>query len=55
LPKYRDIVISCRSARRAYAATRMRLKNGCKARNLSRGTLARVMQAARREELAIAG
>jgi rhodanese-related sulfurtransferase len=55
LPKDRDIVISCRSAQRAYYATRILLQNGFMARNLSGGTLARAMQAARREELTIAG
>jgi NADPH-dependent 2,4-dienoyl-CoA reductase/sulfur reductase-like enzyme/rhodanese-related sulfurtransferase len=47
LPKDREIVVICRSAQRAYYATRILLQNGFKARNLSGGTLARAMVAAR--------
>jgi NADPH-dependent 2,4-dienoyl-CoA reductase/sulfur reductase-like enzyme/rhodanese-related sulfurtransferase len=45
LPKDREIAIICRSAQRAYYATRILLQNGFKARNLSGGTLARAMYA----------
>jgi NADPH-dependent 2,4-dienoyl-CoA reductase/sulfur reductase-like enzyme/rhodanese-related sulfurtransferase len=45
LPKDREIVVICRSAQRAYYATRILLQNGFKARNLSGGTLARAMYA----------
>jgi rhodanese-related sulfurtransferase len=47
LPKDKEIAIICRSAQRAYYATRILLQNGFKARNLSGGTLARAMVAAR--------
>jgi rhodanese-related sulfurtransferase len=43
LPKDREIMIICRSAQRAYYATRILLQNGFKARNLSGGTLSRAM------------
>jgi rhodanese-related sulfurtransferase len=43
LPRDREIHIFCRSAQRAYYATRILLQNGFKARNLSGGTLARAM------------
>ncbi len=43
LPKDREIQIICRSAQRAYYATRILLQNGFAARNLSGGTLARAM------------
>jgi len=45
LPKDREILIICRSAQRAYYATRILLQNGFKARNLSGGTLTRAMYA----------
>ncbi len=45
LPKDREILIICRSAQRAYYATRILLQNGFNARNLSGGTLARAMYA----------
>jgi NADPH-dependent 2,4-dienoyl-CoA reductase/sulfur reductase-like enzyme/rhodanese-related sulfurtransferase len=45
LPKDREIAIICRSAQRAYYATRILLQNGFTARNLSGGTLARAMYA----------
>jgi rhodanese-related sulfurtransferase len=41
LPKDREINILCRSAQRAYYATRILLQNGYKARNISGGMLAR--------------
>ncbi len=43
LPKDREILIICRSAQRAYYATRILLQNGFKARNISGGMLARAM------------
>jgi len=45
LPKDREIAIICRSAQRAYYATRILLQNGFKAKNLSGGTLTRAMYA----------
>jgi NADPH-dependent 2,4-dienoyl-CoA reductase/sulfur reductase-like enzyme/rhodanese-related sulfurtransferase len=41
LPRDREILVFCRSAQRAYYATRILLQNGFKARNLSGGLLAR--------------
>jgi rhodanese-related sulfurtransferase len=41
LPKDREISILCRSAQRAYYATRILLQNGFKARNISGGMLSR--------------
>jgi len=46
LPRDREILILCRSAQRAYYATRILLQNGLKARNLSGGMLSRSMLAA---------
>jgi NADPH-dependent 2,4-dienoyl-CoA reductase/sulfur reductase-like enzyme/rhodanese-related sulfurtransferase len=43
LPKDREILVICRSAQRAYYATRVLLQNGFKARNLSGGMLSRAM------------
>jgi rhodanese-related sulfurtransferase len=43
LPHDREILIVCRSAQRAYYATRIFLQNGFKARNISGGMLARAM------------
>jgi len=43
LPKDREIHIICRSAQRAYYATRILLQNGFKAKTISGGTLARAM------------
>jgi NADPH-dependent 2,4-dienoyl-CoA reductase/sulfur reductase-like enzyme/rhodanese-related sulfurtransferase len=43
LPKDREIHVICRSAQRAYYATRILLQNGFKARNLSGGMLSRSM------------
>ncbi len=44
LPRDRDIRVICRSAQRAYYATRILLQNGFKARNISGGMLARAMR-----------
>jgi NADPH-dependent 2,4-dienoyl-CoA reductase/sulfur reductase-like enzyme/rhodanese-related sulfurtransferase len=41
LPKNREIFVICRSAQRAYYATRILLQNGFKARNISGGMLSR--------------
>ena len=41
IPKDREIHVICRSAQRAYYATRILLQNGFKARNISGGMLAR--------------
>ncbi len=43
LPKDREIHVICRSAQRAYYATRILLQNGFTARNISGGTLSRAM------------
>jgi len=43
LPKDKEILIICRSAQRAYYATRILLQNGFKARNISGGMLSRAM------------
>ena len=43
LPKDKEILVICRSAQRAYYATRILLQNGLKARNISGGLLARAM------------
>jgi NADPH-dependent 2,4-dienoyl-CoA reductase/sulfur reductase-like enzyme/rhodanese-related sulfurtransferase len=43
LPRDREIHIICRSAQRAYYATRILLQNGFKAKNISGGTLSRAM------------
>jgi NADPH-dependent 2,4-dienoyl-CoA reductase/sulfur reductase-like enzyme/rhodanese-related sulfurtransferase len=45
LPRDREIFLICRSAQRAYYATRILLQNGFKARNLSGGMLARTILA----------
>jgi len=47
LPRDREILIICRSAQRAYYATRILLQNGLKARNLSGGMLSRSMLSAK--------
>jgi NADPH-dependent 2,4-dienoyl-CoA reductase/sulfur reductase-like enzyme/rhodanese-related sulfurtransferase len=47
LPRDREILIICRSAQRAYYATRILLQNGFKARNISGGMLSRSMLAAK--------
>jgi NADPH-dependent 2,4-dienoyl-CoA reductase/sulfur reductase-like enzyme/rhodanese-related sulfurtransferase len=41
LPRNREILVLCRSAQRAYYATRILLQNGFQARNISGGMLAR--------------
>jgi rhodanese-related sulfurtransferase len=46
LPRDREILVICRSATRAYYATRILLQNGFKARNISGGMLARSHAAA---------
>jgi NADPH-dependent 2,4-dienoyl-CoA reductase/sulfur reductase-like enzyme/rhodanese-related sulfurtransferase len=43
LPQDREILIICRSAQRAYYATRILLQNGFKAKNISGGMLSRSM------------
>ena len=43
LPRDREILIICRSAQRAYYATRILMQNGLKARNISGGMLSRAM------------
>jgi NADPH-dependent 2,4-dienoyl-CoA reductase/sulfur reductase-like enzyme/rhodanese-related sulfurtransferase len=43
LPRDREVQVICRSAQRAYYATRILLQNGFRARNLSGGMLARAM------------
>jgi NADPH-dependent 2,4-dienoyl-CoA reductase/sulfur reductase-like enzyme/rhodanese-related sulfurtransferase len=43
LPRDREILVICRSAQRAYYATRLLLQNGFKARNLSGGMMSRSM------------
>jgi rhodanese-related sulfurtransferase len=43
LPRDREIHIICRSAQRAYYATRILLQNGFKPRNISGGTISRAM------------
>jgi rhodanese-related sulfurtransferase len=45
LPRDREIRVICRSAQRAYYATRILLQNGFKARNISGGMLSRAMVA----------
>ncbi len=45
LPRDREILVICRSAQRAYYATRILLQNGFKVRNLAGGMLARAMTA----------
>jgi len=43
LPRDCEILVICRSAQRAYSATRILVQNGFKARTLSGGTLSRAM------------
>jgi rhodanese-related sulfurtransferase len=45
LPRDREILIICRSAQRAYYATRILLQNGFKARSISGGMLSRALSA----------
>jgi len=47
LPRDREILIICRSAQRAYYATRILLQNGFKAKNISGGMLSRSMLGAK--------
>jgi NADPH-dependent 2,4-dienoyl-CoA reductase/sulfur reductase-like enzyme/rhodanese-related sulfurtransferase len=47
LPRNREILVICRSAQRAYYATRILLQNGFMARNLSGGMLSRAMLGAK--------
>jgi NADPH-dependent 2,4-dienoyl-CoA reductase/sulfur reductase-like enzyme/rhodanese-related sulfurtransferase len=47
LPKDREILVICRSAQRAYYATRILMQNGFKARNISGGMLSRSMLVAK--------
>jgi len=47
LPRDREILVICRSAQRAYYATRILLQNAFKARNVSGGMLSRSMLMAR--------
>ena len=44
LPRDREIHVICRSAQRAYYATRILLQNGFKAKNISGGMLSRTMR-----------
>ena len=44
LPRDREILVICRSAQRAYYATRILLQNGFKAKNVSGGMLSRAMR-----------
>lgn len=43
LPRDREVLVLCRSAQRAYYATRILLQNGFRARNISGGLLSRAM------------
>jgi rhodanese-related sulfurtransferase len=45
LPRDREIHVICRSAQRAYYATRILVQNGINARNISGGMLSRAMHA----------
>lgn len=45
LPRDREIHVICRSAQRAYYATRILMQNGFKAKNISGGMLSRAMRA----------
>jgi rhodanese-related sulfurtransferase len=45
LPRDREIHVICRSAQRAYYATRILLQNGFKAKNIAGGMLSRAMRA----------
>ena len=51
LPPDREILVICRSAQRAYYATRILLQNGFKVRNISGGMLSRAMLDSRFEIL----
>ena len=43
IPRDREVLVICRSAQRAYSATRILVQSGFKARTLSGGTLSRAM------------
>ncbi|HEX5133289.1 MAG TPA: FAD-dependent oxidoreductase [Candidatus Krumholzibacteria bacterium] len=45
LPRDREILVVCRSAQRAYVATRILLQNGFRARNISGGMMAHAIRA----------
>ena len=45
LPRDREILVICRSAQRAYYATRILLQNGLKARDVSGGMMSRMILA----------
>jgi rhodanese-related sulfurtransferase len=45
LPRDREIHVICRSAQRAYYATRVLAQNGFKVKNISGGMLSRAMRA----------
>ena len=47
LPRDREILVICRSAQRAYYATRVLMQNGFKARNISGGMLSRTVLSVR--------
>ena len=47
LPKDREIHVLCRSAQRAYYATRILLQHGFKARNISGGMMVHTMYTAK--------
>jgi rhodanese-related sulfurtransferase len=47
LPRDREIGVICRSAQRAYYATRVLLQNGFKAKNISGGILSRAIAEAK--------
>jgi NADPH-dependent 2,4-dienoyl-CoA reductase/sulfur reductase-like enzyme/rhodanese-related sulfurtransferase len=51
LPRDREILLICRSAQRAYYATRILLQNGFKARSLSGGMLSRAILAPKRPRI----
>ena len=44
LPRDREIHVICRSAQRAYYATRILMQNGFKTKNISGGMLCRAMR-----------
>ncbi len=52
LPREREILVICRSAQRAYGATRILLHHGFKARSVSGGMLSRAMLSARAQATA---
>jgi rhodanese-related sulfurtransferase len=48
LPRDREILVICRSAHRAHCAARIRLQNGFRVRNLSKGMISRSMLTVKR-------